>query len=231
MRRRKSIAGIGTIHLNVIALWQAHGNPPTSWLCHMYVTDHLMLPCPKCIFPIPSTTSSPDSVREWQTFHVALADFVKAVTQYNFFETAAFNLKHYNHYFQDYCNVIVTNFLQLLNQLLLRSNFALYAPQSFFCMSESCATSWLHHTSTQTPTNFWPFQKNPFSVDCVISLLQSIPKGDSSVPGVAHDLSFPAGQSVDDGITRDKYLTQPFKLRLPGTDRLVEFINRKVKHH
>ena len=47
-------------------------------------------------------------------------------------------------------------------------------------------------------------------------------KRDSSVPRVVHDLSFPPRQSVNDGIARDEYLSQPFHLRLPGVGRLVE---------
>ena len=44
---------------------------------------------------------------------------------------------------------------------------------------------------------------------------------------VVHDLSFPEGLSVNDGISSDHYLEQFFKLRLPGIDRLVEFVNAK----
>ena len=65
-----------------------------------------------------------------------------------------------------------------------------------------------------------PFQPNPFSTDCVISPLQSVAKRDQSIPRVVNDLSFPPGQSVNGGIARDEYLSQPFHLRLPGVDRL-----------
>ena len=44
---------------------------------------------------------------------------------------------------------------------------------------------------------------------------------------VVHDLSFPESNSVNDGISTDHYLKQFFKLRLPGINRLVEFINIK----
>ena len=44
---------------------------------------------------------------------------------------------------------------------------------------------------------------------------------------MVHDLSFPPRQSVNDGIARDEYFSQPFHLRLLDVDRLVEFINRK----
>ena len=42
------------------------------------------------------------------------------------------------------------------------------------------------------------------------------------------DLSFPQGCSVNDGIPSDTYLGDQFKLRLPGIDRLVEFILLKA---
>ena len=71
-----------------------------------------------------------------------------------------------------------------------------------------------------------PFSHNPFNADCVISPLQYAPKRDSIEPRIVHDLSFPPGFSVNDGIPRDEYLCEPYKLRLPGVDRLVEFINR-----
>ena len=44
---------------------------------------------------------------------------------------------------------------------------------------------------------------------------------------VVHDLSFPEGLSVNDGISSDYYLEQFCKLSLPGIDRLVEFVNAK----
>ena len=54
-----------------------------------------------------------------------------------------------------------------------------------------------------------------------------VPKRDSDELRIVHDLSFPEGFSVNDGISKDSYLDQSFKLRLPGIDRLVEFINAK----
>ena len=44
---------------------------------------------------------------------------------------------------------------------------------------------------------------------------------------MVHDLRFPPGESVNDGIARDQYLSQALHLRLPGVDRLVEFILSK----
>ena len=71
------------------------------------------------------------------------------------------------------------------------------------------------------------FYYNPFNVDCTISLLQCAPREIQSSHGSSMTL-VPPGHSVNDGIPPDKYLSEPYKLRLPGVDRLVYFINRKV---
>ena len=52
-------------------------------------------------------------------------------------------------------------------------------------------------------------------------------KRDSSVLPMVHGLTFPPGQSVKDGIARDKYLCRPLHLCLQGVNKLVEFINSK----
>ena len=72
-----------------------------------------------------------------------------------------------------------------------------------------------------------PFTSNPFDTGCVISPLLCVPKRDSNELRVVHDLSFPEGFSVNDGIAKDSYLNEPFRLRLPGIDRLVEFVNKE----
>ena len=74
---------------------------------------------------------------------------------------------------------------------------------------------------------FGPFRCNPFSSNCVISPLFCVPKSGSADLRFVHDLSFPEGFSVNDGISNELYLDQPFRLRLPGIDRLVDFVNAK----
>ena len=74
---------------------------------------------------------------------------------------------------------------------------------------------------------FGPFHCNPFNTDCVVSPLLCVPKRDSDDFRIVHDLSFPESSSVNDGISKDQFLDQYFKLRLPGIDRLVDFINVK----
>lgn len=72
-----------------------------------------------------------------------------------------------------------------------------------------------------------PFTSNPFDTYCVISPLLCFPKRDSDELRVVHDLSFPEGFSVNEGIAKDSYLNEPFRLRLPGIDRLVKFVNKE----
>ena len=62
-----------------------------------------------------------------------------------------------------------------------------------------------------------PFLSNLFDTDCVISPLLCVPKRDSDELRVVHDLSF----------AKDSYLNEPFRLRLPGIDRLVEFVYKE----
>ena len=71
-----------------------------------------------------------------------------------------------------------------------------------------------------------PYRCNPFNTDCVISPLQCVPKWDSSEPSIVHDLSFLPAASVNSRIPSDSFLNEPYKLRLPGLDRLVSFVNQ-----
>ena len=68
-----------------------------------------------------------------------------------------------------------------------------------------------------------PFPSNPLDRPLTVSPLQ-VAVGRSGKPRVVIDLSFPRGSSVNDGIPRDSYLGEPFILRLPGTDALVDLI-------
>lgn len=76
---------------------------------------------------------------------------------------------------------------------------------------------------------FGPFRCNPFSSNCVISPLLCVPKRGSADLRFVHDLSFPEGSSVNDGISNELYLDQPFKLRPPGIESCLVF-NKDLKH-
>ena len=72
-----------------------------------------------------------------------------------------------------------------------------------------------------------PFSVNPLSKPLVCSPLQTVPKRGSSTRRVVMDLSFPPDRSVNSAIPLNTCLDSPFKLRLPGIDRLCELILSK----
>ena len=63
-----------------------------------------------------------------------------------------------------------------------------------------------------------PFQVIPFEDNLGISPLSTRPKKDSEERRVIVDLSFPPGQSVNDGIMKDNYLGFSTQLTFPKTD-------------
>ena len=71
------------------------------------------------------------------------------------------------------------------------------------------------------------FQKNPLHQHLIYSPLQTVPKRGSTTRHVVRDLSYPPSFSVNSGIPSSTYLDNPFKLRLPGIDRLCEFVLSK----
>jgi len=68
-----------------------------------------------------------------------------------------------------------------------------------------------------------PFSAPPF-LQCHISPLMTRPKKDSQDRRVIVDLSFPHGTSVNDGIPREHYLGDCYKLQYPGVDNLVSLV-------
>ena len=72
-----------------------------------------------------------------------------------------------------------------------------------------------------------PFSVNPLSKPLICSPLQTVPKRGSSKRRVVMDLSFQPDRSVNSAIPLNTYLDSPFKLRLPGIDRLCELILSK----
>ena len=71
-----------------------------------------------------------------------------------------------------------------------------------------------------------PFSSNPLTSQLVTSPLQ-IAYSRSGKPRVVVDLSFPPGRSINSGIPSDTYLGEPFSLRLPGIDALLDIIRSK----
>ena len=71
-----------------------------------------------------------------------------------------------------------------------------------------------------------PFSVNPFSFNFMTSPLLTVPKKDSTSRRIVMDLSFPLGTSINDGIPKDTFLDDPFKLHLPGIDSFLALIQK-----
>ena len=69
-----------------------------------------------------------------------------------------------------------------------------------------------------------PFDKSPFGTETYLSPLNLVPKKDSSKRRLILDLSYPEGNSINDGIRKDEYLGVEEKLTLPSVDQLTEQI-------
>ena len=74
-----------------------------------------------------------------------------------------------------------------------------------------------------------PFPASPFA-NPRYSPLNSVPKKDTVERRLILDLSFPLGQSINDGIDKDQYLGQYSKLTLPSLDQLVQRIMSCKSH-
>ena len=68
-----------------------------------------------------------------------------------------------------------------------------------------------------------PFVKSPFKVTFFLPL-NSVPKKESTTRRLILDLSYPEGNSINDGVHKDVYLGEESKLSLPSVDNLVEKI-------
>ena len=86
------------------------------------------------------------------------------------------------------------------------------------------------HTELQHNALAGPFSDIPMKNGLVISPLHTVAKkkGDDSVRRVVFDLSFPPGESVNDGIPKCSYLNEDIVLEYPSVDRFVELL---VKYH
>lgn len=69
-----------------------------------------------------------------------------------------------------------------------------------------------------------PFARNPFVAPIALSLLNSIPKPDRDERHFILDLSWPAGSSVNDGISKDFFGGDPVSLTYPTVDDIADRI-------
>ena len=69
-----------------------------------------------------------------------------------------------------------------------------------------------------------PFDQSPFGDNTFLSPLNSVPKKGSQDHRLILDLSYPRGNSINDGIDKDWYLGEFEKMALPSVDNLAERI-------
>ena len=69
-----------------------------------------------------------------------------------------------------------------------------------------------------------PFAHNPFMATITLSPLNSIPKPHSDERRFILDLSWPAGSSVNDGISKNLFLGEPVLLTYPTVDDIADRI-------
>ena len=73
------------------------------------------------------------------------------------------------------------------------------------------------------------FQSNPFANKAYLSPLNTQDKKDSEEKGIIVDMSFPKGNSINDGIKNDFYLDEQICLKYPTVDKLMEIVKKKGK--
>ena len=74
-----------------------------------------------------------------------------------------------------------------------------------------------------------PFLNNPFTNDAYWSPLNTQDKKDGTEKRIIVNMSFPKGNSINDGIRKDCYLDKQISLKYPTVDKLVEIVKRKGK--
>ena len=79
-------------------------------------------------------------------------------------------------------------------------------------------------TEMQYGAIYGPFAQTPFP--CHISPFLTRDKPNSDKRRVILDLSFPSGHSVNDGVSKDKYLGSYFDLKYPSVDHIVNSLKQ-----
>ena len=70
-----------------------------------------------------------------------------------------------------------------------------------------------------------PFLINPLSVDLAVSPINTVPKDSADERRVIVDLSWPAGSSVNDGISKDVYLGEEIDLHYASVEQVCSMVN------
>ena len=70
-----------------------------------------------------------------------------------------------------------------------------------------------------------PFPENPLSVELAVSPMNTVPKDSADERRVIVDLSWPAGASVNDGISKDVYLGEAIDLHYASVEQVCDMVN------
>ena len=106
-------------------------------------------------------------------------------------------------------------------------------PKGKLCRNHNSAFQFEGHVSKWVDTNvangslLGPLTENPFGEEAFFSPLGTVPKHDPSERRIIMDLSCPHGKAVNDFIPRSEFLGEPYSLRYPRVDNLVNIIKRK----
>ena len=86
-----------------------------------------------------------------------------------------------------------------------------------------------HHVAKETilGATLGPFTHNPLDSKLIVSPLQTVDKKGSCNRRVVMDLSYPEGQSVNEGIPKDQYQGELVQLKYPSIDNLVDLVRQK----
>lgn len=139
------------------------------------------------------------------------------------------NISVWRAYLTNYADTNVADFLEFGWPI----NYGAGVLPSSTCQNHQSALDYFdvvnHYLQTELSYGaiFGPFQYNPLHEDLITSPLQTVTKRGSTKRRVVMDLSFPSSASVNDGISKTHYLDTVFQLRLPGIDRLRDFIIEK----
>ena len=74
-----------------------------------------------------------------------------------------------------------------------------------------------------------PFDSNPLSVPLIVSPMNTVPKANEDERRVIFDLSWPHGASVNDGISKTKYLGELINLHYASVEQVCQMVMRVGK--
>ena len=141
------------------------------------------------------------------------------------------NTSVWRHYLTDYVDHVVVDFLQFGWPINYMSSVLPQPTHTNHQSALSYPEDVQHYLSTELSFGALagPFKENPLPDDLITSLLQTVYKRGSTKRRVMMGLTFPHAASVNSGIPKTHYLDNTFQLRLPGIDRLREFIISKAQ--